>query len=633
MSLNKAESTKLQLDAKDVELRELPWSLETRHGKDMLTSAVAIVSLHSAFFRVFSASERSYAALSGGLSGMTVLLVGESTISSDVAELLPIFRTSPSQTTEPEPAHDIDLDFTITTCVVRYYVGPVRLDLAFRTQELSIAFAKLNGTSSLSLKLQNGQLFLKDNPPDLVAADRPPKPVLARCCLVDDLLRLDHWPQHGFADVLAIDDISAKVVSVAGGGLSIDLYKGALILRTCADSFASLVALGEFLVASTANRTMAPEPLNPDLGQAKWGSSYPDNLLVDLDQSAFLPKRNSKQEQPTPESSSLRDGSGTGLDIIEDFFSAANLRVGPNLGVSEHKSTAKAEDDGFEDLGDRNVFSGAIPRQESLNLVENFYRAASDGDGAAIFNNTPTGDGHPIHRIQVHNFGLFWQLHSGFDWDYVRELGRSESRNVRLRSAAPDVELCISDIRLELQAASHKSLSRAAAALRVGDIKIIDRVPTSVWPLLLAVDEPTAGEHPREVGDSAVRLSFGRCRRNGEPEDLRIRIHMSPLRFRLDQDTIDFLLDYLSFARPYPTHFPLTDVPVDAPFVESFEVYPLSITLDYKPKHVDFTSLTEGNVAEVANLFELKDAKMDLHHVRLSGVRLLGHDWLFSEVF
>ncbi len=63
--------------------------------------------------------------------------------------------------------------------------------------------------------------------------------------------------------------------------------------------------------------------------------------------------------------------------------------------------------------------------------------------------------------------------------------------------------------------------------------------------------------------------------------------------------------------------------PVDSPFIESCEVFPLSITLDYKPKHLDLTSLSEGNVAEVANIFQLKGARMDLSRVHVMGVSLI----------
>lgn len=102
--------------------------------------------------------------------------------------------------------------------------------------------------------------------------------------------------------------------------------------------------------------------------------------------------------------------------------------------------------------------------------------------------------------------------------------------------------------------------------------------------------------------------------------DLRLQFHASPLRFYLDQDTVDVGMSFFAFTRPDRPEFVLPVAPVDSPFIESCQVFPLSITLDYKPKHLNFASLSEGNVAEVANIFQLKDARMDLNRVHVMGV-------------
>lgn len=54
------------------------------------------------------------------------------------------------------------------------------------------------------------------------------------------------------------------------------------------------------------------------------------------------------------------------------------------------------------------------------------------------------------------------------------------------------------------------------------------------------------------------------------------------------------------------------------------------LKVDYRPKHVNYGSLKEGQYAELVNFFHLDAAEMNLSHVKLAGIK--GYDRLVQAV-
>lgn len=50
------------------------------------------------------------------------------------------------------------------------------------------------------------------------------------------------------------------------------------------------------------------------------------------------------------------------------------------------------------------------------------------------------------------------------------------------------------------------------------------------------------------------------------------------------------------------------------------DIAQISLKIDYKPKHIDIGSLTNGNFLEIMNFAVLTDAKMTLLAIHLSGI-------------
>lgn len=50
------------------------------------------------------------------------------------------------------------------------------------------------------------------------------------------------------------------------------------------------------------------------------------------------------------------------------------------------------------------------------------------------------------------------------------------------------------------------------------------------------------------------------------------------------------------------------------------EIFPVDLKIDYKPKYFNYDNIKEGQFAELANVFQLEGAKLNLSAVKLNGI-------------
>ncbi|CAI2167831.1 9475_t:CDS:10 [Funneliformis geosporum] len=192
----------------------------------------------------------------------------------------------------------------------------------------------------------------------------------------------------------------------------------------------------------------------------------------------------------------------------------------------------------------------------------------------------------------------------------IREGKRPEhssrrSRPKLSRSSSSKIDIKLEKVNLEFDVFPDDNLLAFRLLLLVRDIEILDNIKTSAWNKFLSHMRPDNNTSPQ----------------------LRIKARFLPLRFYIDQDALQFLIRFLSFQDSTIEKPPQVE---DDTYFQSFEIHPLKMKVDYKPKHIDYTNLKEGNLVELMNLFHFEAAEMTLSNVKLTGVK--GCQRLFEEL-
>ncbi|KAF9977013.1 autophagy- protein 2 [Actinomortierella ambigua] len=194
-------------------------------------------------------------------------------------------------------------------------------------------------------------------------------------------------------------------------------------------------------------------------------------------------------------------------------------------------------------------------------------------------------------------------------------------------------------------------------SLRVKEFEILDNLQTSLWRKFLASQRPDSHKAtPRLTQSSMVRLDLVGVRPvvAASTVEYRIKVRVLPLRLYIDQDALMFLIRFFvqsaggpdsAAANPSSAshdggasggvagagagagHGDMAAAP-SAPerkkpsdlYFQSISVGTIALKMDYKPKHVDYTGLSGGNLVELMNFFHLEGAEMTLQEVRLRGI-------------
>ncbi|KAJ3180104.1 autophagy- protein 2 [Geranomyces variabilis] len=161
--------------------------------------------------------------------------------------------------------------------------------------------------------------------------------------------------------------------------------------------------------------------------------------------------------------------------------------------------------------------------------------------------------------------------------------------------------------------------------IKARDFEIIDNVATSRWRKFLAYMRPEGNAAPRETSSNMLQIDLSSVRpepeRAPDVEELRLKVDILPLRLHVDQDALHCLLRFFAYRNPLRETPQKPTQPPSNQFFQLCDIQPLPIKIDYKPKHVDYANLKDGNLAEMLNFFQLDAAEMNLRGVRLTGVR------------
>lgn len=157
--------------------------------------------------------------------------------------------------------------------------------------------------------------------------------------------------------------------------------------------------------------------------------------------------------------------------------------------------------------------------------------------------------------------------------------------------------------------------TQSSIDVRVRDLVVFDHIPTSTWKKFATYDQD-AGE--REMGASMVHLEILNVKPIPElaASEIVLKATVLPLRLHVDQDALDFITRFFEFKDDSkPTHAS----PSDIPFIQRAEVNSIPVTLDFKPKRVDYAGLRSGHTTEFMNFVVLDQSRMVLRHTIIYG--------------
>ncbi|KAF9163468.1 autophagy- protein 2 [Actinomortierella ambigua] len=237
------------------------------------------------------------------------------------------------------------------------------------------------------------------------------------------------------------------------------------------------------------------------------------------------------------------------------------------------------------------------------------------------------------------------------------------------RSSRSMMEIRVEKVRLDFEDYVSGIERALSVSLRVKEVEILDNLQTSLWRKFLASQRPDSHKAtPRLTQSSMIRLDLVGVRPvvAASTVEYRVKVRVLPLRLYIDQDALMFLIRFFvqsaggdvassssssssaasamasydvagesggatgaghgsdmaaaaAAAAAAATSGPERKKPSDLYF-QSISVGTIALKMDYKPKHVDYTGLSGGNLVELMNFFHLEGAEMTLHEVRLRGI-------------
>ncbi|KAJ8125999.1 hypothetical protein O1611_g7639 [Lasiodiplodia mahajangana] len=157
--------------------------------------------------------------------------------------------------------------------------------------------------------------------------------------------------------------------------------------------------------------------------------------------------------------------------------------------------------------------------------------------------------------------------------------------------------------------------TQSSIDVRVKDLVIFDHVPTSTWKKFATYNQD-AGE--REMDASMVHLEILNVKPLPElaAAEIVLKATVLPLRLHVDQDALDFITRFFEFKDDSK---PIHASPSDIPFIQRAEVNSIPVTLDFKPKRVDYAGLRSGRTTEFMNFVTLDQSRLVLRRTIVYG--------------
>lgn len=333
-------------------------------------------------------------------------------------------------------------------------------------------------------------------------------------------------------------------------------------------------------------------------------------------------------------------------EFIEEYF-LSDLR--PLSGVSftsqlPNELHCKAGITGSGELPYRN---NGWYGNTSLRIVENHVSEVNDQASPRKLENSEASSGctelddygRMKGCILLKNMNIVWRLYAGSDWSNFQ---KSQKHSTSGRDETVGLEISLSRMQIKYDIFPDGGLCVSRLSLTIQDFHVNDNSKNAPWKLVLEYYQ--SKDHPRKSSSKALKMDLESVR--PEPstplEEYRLRVAFLPMRLRLHQSQLDFLINFFGGqstsinSSKNGTHDMLEagkeshktaslsghTIVQEAllPFFQKFDIWPVLIQVDYTPAHVDLAALRSGKYVELVNLLPWKKVELQLKHVHSVGV-------------
>ncbi|KAI9249301.1 hypothetical protein BY458DRAFT_559947 [Sporodiniella umbellata] len=399
----------------------------------------------------------------------------------------------------------------------------------------------------------------------------------------------------------------------------IDLVKIDISLDTSSDSFQSLVNLATYLSLQTRSEKQEVTTVRKNPLDAIHALNEQD-ILASLDEDAF---RAAERKMSPPTLIDIPE-----IDYCEEFYAIQEVSTPP----TKPKRHMKRTDDIVRLLID-----------DPLEVIDDFYGKATK---VPVNQKTSSVDlARALLCLRVSHMNIHWKLYNGYDWDYVRtemsarkpeqeSSSRYQGNPGREKREDRDVqmELQLTDISISFDLMPSHEAADIYFELDINDISVIDNIKTSSWKKFLGYMKSAVA--CREDGESMLHIELTSVRPIPYQQELRLKVKSLPIRLFVDQDALNFLVDFFTFDKMMLKSTQLIEVTEETKkedvFFQHITISPITVKIDYKPKYLNYSNLKEGQLAELINLFSLDGAEVSLCAIKLSGIK--GMDLLVDKL-
>lgn len=163
--------------------------------------------------------------------------------------------------------------------------------------------------------------------------------------------------------------------------------------------------------------------------------------------------------------------------------------------------------------------------------------------------------------------------------------------------------------------------------VRVKDLEIFDKVPTSTWRKFLTHLETNSSTREMSKPMFHIQMDNVKTLESHSASEIVLKVTVLPLRLHVDQDALDFITRFFEFKDKSAAS---AGPPGEQPFIQRVEIDTVDMCLDYKPKNIDYVGLRSGRTTEFMNFITLDASNIRLKHAIVYGLR--GFDTLHQTL-